>query len=449
MEQWELAVRRYRQIVPKPAVTWDQVPRPKLVAWLNQDVCAAIEQYVGRRRFRELASWPVRAFEPDGDSPELQLVADMDSHLAAYAGALVKFAKCKLLAGKLRELYPPRSVPATTEVLISAGRPVEQVLRRRSFDETALLRNQAAELSHRRRPPLVNILDYFDPQAEWVGTGRRRIQRGDLIRSLQPDLPAIGNMVVWALLRRIELRLGILDRLTRMCLTASRHFSRRYEARVTELSVNRQSAHDRRDSLRNEFQMGPECLLREHCIILTQVYAAFHPKPDLAWLGLSEPVIQSGRDAVRAWLSQFRNNELTERIAAALPDLSRLYVDAESGQSEIEETIASGGLVIVEDRAQAHWNTELVALNPQRNRLSWKLLVQLARKARMRSAVSESDIYDNPKGSSALAMAVHRLQEILPPNLEALIVPGNQKHTHRLDLPSRSIHIFNRGRRTR
>jgi hypothetical protein len=449
MELWELAVRRYRQIVPTPAVTWDQVPRRQLAAWLNQDVCAAIEECVGRRRFRELASWPVRAFEPDGNSPELQLVADLDSHLAKYASTLSELADAKLLARKVRELNPPRMVPAKTETVISAGRSVERVLRRRSFDETVLLRNQVSDFCHRRRPPLVNVLDYFEPQPEWIGTGRRRIQRADLIRSLQPDLPAIGNMIVWALLRRVDLRMGILDRLTRMCLTASRHFSRRYVARVTELCANRQSAHDRRDSLRKEFQMGQESLLREHCIILTQVYAAFHPEPDLTWLGLPEPVLRSGQDGVRAWLSQNRNNEFTERICAALSVLGRLYTDAERGQSEIEEAIATGDLVIVQDRAEAYWNAEPVSVDPQRNRLSWKLLVQLARKARTRSEIAEADVYDHPRSKSTLAMAVHRLQEMLPPSLEALIVPGIQKHTHRLDLASRSVHIFNRGRRTR
>jgi len=412
-------------------------------------VCAAIEEYIGRLRFRELASWPVRAFEPGGDSPELHLLADLDSHLAKYANTLSKLTEGKLLARKVRELNPPRMVPAKTEILISAGKSVERVMRRRSLDENLLLRNQAAELRNRRRPPLVNVLDYFEPQPEWTGTGRRRTQRADLIRSMQPDLPAIGNMVVWALLRRVDLRLGILDRLTGICLTASRHFGRRYDARVTELNANRQSAHDRRDSLRNEIQMGRQNLDKEHCIILTQIYAAIHPEPDLSWLGLPAPVLRSGQDGVRAWLSQNRNNELTERICAALSVLGRLYMDAEPGQSEIEEAIATGGLVIVEDRAEVHWNKELVALDPGRNRLGWKLLIQLARKARTRSDVREADIYDNPRGNSALAMAVHRLQELVPPSLEALIVPGIQRHTHRLDLPSRSIHIFNRGRRTR
>ena len=205
MELWELAVRRYRQIVPRPAVTWDQVPRRKLAAWLNQDVCAAIEEYVGRRRFRELASWPIRAFEPGGDSPERQLVADVDSHLARYASRLAGLADCKLLAKEVRKLNPPRRIPAKTEVVFGGGRCIERVLQRRTFDETALLRNQAIEFSERSRPALVNLWDYFEPQPEWVGTGRRRIQRADLIHSLQPDLPAIGNMIVWALLRRVEL----------------------------------------------------------------------------------------------------------------------------------------------------------------------------------------------------------------------------------------------------
>jgi len=198
-----------------------------------------------------------------------------------------------------------------------------------------------------------------------------------------------------------------------------------------------------------EIQLGPECLLREHCTILTHVYAGFHPKPDLSWLGLPETIVRSGGESVKARLTQFRNNEFTERIAAALPAISRLYADAEAGQSEIEEAIGAGGLVIVEDRGEIYWESEKLTLSPRQSPVIWRLLCQLARRALSRSVVSQGDVYDDAQSDSTLAMAVHRLQENLPPKLEVLIVAGNRKQTYRLDLPSRLIHIFNRGRRTR
>lgn len=234
-----------------------------------------------------------------------------------------------------------------------------------------------------------------------------------------------------------------------MCVTAARRHSHRYAARVDELVASRQSAHDRTERLKIEIQFGQECFLREHCIVLTQVYAGFRPQPELSWLGLPEIIVQTGGESVNARLSQFRNNEFTERIAAALPGISHLYANGPPGQNEIEESVASGGLVIVEDRGEVYWEAEKLPISPRQSRVAWRLLCQLARKALSRSAIRQGDVYGDVRSDSTLAMAVHRLQEILPPKLAGLIVPGNRKQTHRLDLPSRSIHIFNGGRRTR
>jgi hypothetical protein len=152
MEQWELAERRYRQIVPRPAVTWDQVRRPELSAWLRRDVCPAIEQHAGRQRFRELASWAVRALAPQSESHELRLVSEIDTELAQYARALLEFSKGKLIARRIREMHPPKLIPAVTTVLIGGGSRVEKVRRRKKYDEVAALRikppNSQGESAH-------------------------------------------------------------------------------------------------------------------------------------------------------------------------------------------------------------------------------------------------------------------------------------------------------------
>ena len=60
---------------------------------------------------------------------------------------------------------------------------------------------------------------------------------------------------------------------------------------------------------------GPDATLRDSCIILTQAYGAFHPSPDLDWLGLPRHLLEPDLAALRHRITGSRTSEPVERIA--------------------------------------------------------------------------------------------------------------------------------------
>jgi hypothetical protein len=189
---------------------------------------------------------------------------------------------------------------------------------------------------------------------------------------------------------------------------------------------------------------GRDNVLRDSCMILTQVYAAFHLKPDVQWLGLPPAVVQEGIGAIRVRLYGLQGSEVTERIAAALGDLPKLYEDGAPDLSAREDAIASGGLVIDEGGVEVFWEGRPLAKRLKGR--SWDFFVALAKKARRSSPVSEGDIFEDAQSDSTMSTSCNRLKNELPPTLRKLIGPGEEPRSYRLDLEPHRIYIFDKSR---
>jgi hypothetical protein len=194
-------------------------------------------------------------------------------------------------------------------------------------------------------------------------------------------------------------------------------------------------------SLRAACQTGRSAQLRDSCVILLQVYAAFHPAPDCRWLALSESARSRGIVTLRHRLTHSRNAEMPERVATALGNLRQLYEGETPQSAAIEEAIASEGLVVIEDPPKVFWQGAAIEAEWEKHPSCWKLLFALASKG---GSVGACDVFDKMVAVSTLPVTINRLRRYLPASLHKRIVPGAVPGSYRLDLERRRISIFAR-----
>ncbi|MCH8102403.1 MAG: hypothetical protein IIB28_04530 [Chloroflexi bacterium] len=298
-EYVDLAIRRYRQIVPEPTTNYLDFPAREVLVWLENDVCATVEDFVDKVEFQERGAWPVRSLAPGAETPERALLEATVSAIRRSANCLWDLVQLKTISSELGMLHVSRSTDESRSAS-NTGRLSEEELASRAAEDLAIELSQLEALASEGPQELVCVDDYFDPQPEWVQTGEMEFtQRGELIVAVNPELRPVGDFIVQCMLRRIELIRRILDSLRTKCLHAIRATGHEYRRQCESESAAWRAVESHVTDLRARWATGRESRNRNACIILVQAYAAFAPAPDLNWLGLSSDVMQRGIDVLR------------------------------------------------------------------------------------------------------------------------------------------------------
>lgn len=443
MDKVDFLTRSYKRILPEPVGYVENGPLRDLQIWLVDDVCPVIEEFARRPKFREHAAWVLDAIYRGAGTAERREIDALDAALIRCAGALARLAAKRRIRSQLAALYRSIDLVASQKIKISAGGTRILSQQREPFDETSAQLSQVAAIAKRPWTDLVNLEDYFEPKQEFVRTNDGQfLQRGEFIVSLNPELHPIGNFVVRCMFRRVDGMFEVLSASRVKILRAVRAIRHKYsdQDQLEKAWHALQASHA---AVRKTFQMGSENQMRDSCVILTQVYASFHPSPDLSWLAISPAIIESDIVSLRHRITHFRNGEMFDRIAAALGDLKRLYADDSPNQSALDEAIASGGLAIQRQSHSVYWERKQVNKDWARFRMPWRLLVALSEKAKLRGSVTESDLYaDKTIAASTLGTNAERLRKLLPASLRKLIVPGATRRSYRLDLEPSVVRLF-------
>lgn len=446
MDQLTPAIRLFRQIVSEPKQLVDAVTLRKLRVWLSDDVGKVVDELSRRPTFREHAAWITHVLRNGSDSDERRIVDDLEAALRDVGKAYAKLLGNGRILTHLYARFPPVS-HVTSETVEVAGNGRPRVLDRQLglIDESAL---EVFQLRHYYRQgskgyALIKVDDYFEPRQEFVlGDDGRRVQSGALIVGLTPELHPVGNFILQSADRRLEQLLQLLTTIRRKVSTAIRDLGRTYAGQaVAEAAWDR--LQNKVNSFRRTFQTGRENDLRNACIVLTQIYAAFHRAPDLDWLDLPEELIHEGRGLLRARIQGFRGGELFERVNGALLETQRLYEDRDQKLSPREEAIARGDLVLVAADRELYWEGKLTSFASGTLRKPWELLFPMVRKARNGGHVTEGDVFgEKTPALSGMPMRMLRLKSLLPSGLRKLIVPGPDPRTYRLDIDRQRIHLW-------
>ena len=444
MDKVEIVTRRYKQILPKPVGFVQDSQLRRLEIWLKDDLCPVVEDYADRPTFRERAAWVLDSIRPGVLTPERQAIDTLDAAVVACARALAEPGSKSRVHAKLVALYPAQTrVVGETVEICGGGR--KRVLSQQlgPVDELAPELSQVTALDKRPWDDLVNVNDYFEPQQEFAETeDGRRLQWGQFIVSLNPELHPVGNFVVRCMFRRVDPIVTILNAVHRKIMRAVTALDYRYAVQ-NQLDAAWKSLQASHAVVKKTFQTGAENQLRDSCIILTQVYAAFDPSPTLDWLDVSPEAIDRDVGSLQHRITHFQNGEMFDRIAAAVGDLRRLYVDEPPEQWAIDEAIAIGALVIDTRFHKAFWEKKPIEVDWKRSRAAWKFLIVLAGKAGHHGHVTESDLYGTEVVSaSTMGTNAERLRALLPASLKKHVLPGPDPRTYRLDLLRQHVHLF-------
>ena len=437
MDRIELAERRYRQIVPVPVRSWAEMPVRKLGVWLKDEVAPLVGEYIARPRFRDAACWSLHAFRAGADTPARRQVDATAAALTRHARLLRSALRSRRVAAAVADSLPP--LPMVTG---SGVRPISRTVR--EVDQLPVMIAQIEGIARPFWRDLVDPADYLEPRGAWLPREKpsEHVTAGEFVVSLNPELHAIGDFISRCLFRRVEVLAEILaaaDRAVQACVPA---LGRAAPKSVSGLAADGELLRESVRQLHTICRPDGEGAVRDSCVVLAQVYTAFHPAPDVGWLGLPDHVLEVGRHTLRHRFTNARNPELPERVAAALGDLRRLYANEPPGQSALEEAVARGGLVLTTSPWAAYWARQLLVIDWAKNDRSWELLVALARKGRYGATVEDRDLFPDNASPSAMPNLCARLKKLLPAELRKQILPGDAPRSYSLKLESAQIVVI-------
>ena len=443
MDRIELAGRRFRQLPPVSGEDHRQKRWLRAVEiWLRDDVVAAVEEFVGRPAFQERARWPLRRLVRGADTPERRAIEDVDAALVTAARALGRFADEDAIDRALRERFP-RQERVPDRVVSRGTGPDEASWTSQEIDHLDMAGNPVRIMASRPWSDLVCPHDYLGPRGGLMRTTPLPpgVTEGEFVLAYNPELHPIGDFLTRCLFRRIDIGQAYLNTFRRFCLRAWDRAGRPPLGSADEEGRAWQDLEDRIAELRSLCLAGPEAALRDSCIVLTQVYLAYHPRPDLPWLGLATPFNKGEARLLQHHITRSRTSEPLDRIALALADLNRLPGDSPPRRIDRNPAIDAGGLVLIDQPRTAFWERKPIEADWDRHPKPWEFLRRLAEKGRRAGAVREADLYADVPSPSAMANRFHRLKKLLPPSLWTHIVPAGSR-AYRLVLDPVKIHLF-------
>jgi hypothetical protein len=299
-------------------------------------------------------------------------------------------------------------------------------------------------MSQKNWTDLVCSDDYFVPTGGMMRTTPlpSGVTEGVFVVSLSSSLFHVGDSITRCMMQRIRAMRNLQVEIRQIVYKALRETGRAYKSQVEA----EHAAHRELDKSCADLQRicltGSDAHFRDACITMVQVYAAFHPAPELDWLGVSDLAIQRFHGTLEHNIKSARDLETVERISAALGDLRHLYRDMTPDQSDLEAAIAKGHLVLVKRGREAYWEAQRIDCDWRRHRKPWDMLWQLAIKARAASPVNDIDLYRGRVSPSTMYNRCERLRSLLPGSLRRHVVPGGERATYRLQLPIHKIHLF-------
>lgn len=447
MQRWKSVARRYTDLNPEPGGMHNQTEMNRLRVWLEDDVVPLLVEVTRLTRFRELSTFSSRTLVRGSTADQRRVVERVDRGLIDAARALLSVVDDPSVYATLQNMPSTPiflngeetveigiAIDHNTPVLTSAETTVSTIRDGLGLGIAAVRR-----VAERDWDDLVEPEDYFSTRQEFVeGDAGTRLQRGEMINGLNARLLPIGDLVARSLRRRIDVRLGVIRDLQRrinqvLADPQLRRPVRWHHAEEELVEAIRQ--------LETMVFADPDSILRDSCVILTQVYAAVNPSPELDWLGIRDELLVEARGVFPALLQGPMGSVIHDRIARAVEDMGQLYRGFDPTVSELEIAIASGGLVIHLPDQSAWW--EGTPINLGNSRKDREFLAILARKAFRRLAVGEADLYlDGSQSKSTMATRWGRLGPLLPRSLAQRIQPGHHPRTYQLHLESHRIFLI-------
>ena len=224
------------------------------------------------------------AFAPDAPTPERRQIDAATELLRQSATSLAKLFEMKRIQKGLSEVAPPRMAAIGAEIEVG-DTTRSAITSTELIDPLSLPWAQIKGLASEGAGELVESGDYFEPMQDFVQIAGDEVQRGEFIVANNPELLPIGNFVCRCFLRRLNLLIAPLGAVRAKLATAMSRTRQQFVEWPT-FEATWDELHSTRSALERLLLTGTDGQLRNSCIVLTQIYAAFHATPELEWLGL-------------------------------------------------------------------------------------------------------------------------------------------------------------------
>jgi HAMP domain-containing protein len=482
MDAIETAERQYYALVPtrvarqNPAVRPQNIDGEKAKAWILDYVVPAIGELWPRVQFQEQATWSIRHLAAGSTDPERKLVGAIGQMLETEAKALLRIADLKRIAAVLTPAQPRVEMD---DIRRDGKTTTMKVIDRKvtAADELGATRSQVEAIAKQHAwREFVCVEDYFERVGDlegnvpgWVSNetpvrespnsvplnvkpeahhGKvENVQQADLVPLFHSRLKAVGDLVVRFMWARINAQLDSLRRFREMIRSAMPLAKYPKTKDIVAETALWDSLQQGLEELRTAVVDPKALVLREAAATLVQVYLAFKPEADHAWLDLPDAVVREGAKRARQLIDSRRDVDTLERLAWALHEIQSLPHDRMTADKDCEEAISSGGLVLCEEPPQMFWEGKAIDVDWARRRKEWQFWLQLAKKTHNGSPLNEDDLKDDPNAESGVSTfcsqksrAAAVVKEFCP-GLAGLIRKGVLPRTYRLDLARSQIHI--------
>lgn len=438
MDPLELALRQYQRIGPAGGGFPDATQSDALEAWLREAVCPVVDHLRLLRDFRNQALWSVQHLAPEAATPERRLVDAVDHALVGAGQVLAPVVRQPDVQAVLAKAYspggrPPASAKCAPPALGEPDRPeattpeasvIEQIARRPWYD-------------------LVALEEYFQPHREL----NLRQPVGGPLPSFDaldnPQLPPLADYICRTLFLRIKHWHGLLTHVGGRCLCALMQLCRDTTAEVEAVGGTLAALDAAVQALCAACLTGAAVRQREACVILVHVWAAYHPSPELDWLGPLAELVAPSRELIRQCLRRpVCDPQAFDRILAALLEAQHCYRQVPSAEDTLADLVAHKALVLVEAPRQVFWQQTELPVPWDANPLLWELLWALARRGQQGQRVDRFCL-SNSESERAIVDRRSRLGRLLPAGLRALIRSAGRR-TYRLDLAPEEIALVQR-----
>jgi hypothetical protein len=407
----------------------------ELSDWLDRDVCPVVQEVLSRPDFQELVVWPVRRLQPGGSSRERALIEAVDAGLVQSARLLATFAgrhagrggplKSELSGGPT-SVHPSLGTglsAATNDALKAGGLLTIEFIAERPWRD------------------LVAVIDYFGPVADlnlvdreaYLGPKSQNVQVGAFLPVTNPALRPLGDFVTRTLLIRIDYWQSILQRFWVRCASDHLRNPADHEDLWKRIGDAREKLWHDIEDLRHSCSADESAKLRESCIALVQLYAAYRPKERFPWLGLEGSWSRMAL-TFRHRLERQNDGSVPNQVASAMAEIATLYRSELDAEELIRQKSGMHALVLVEGpgRREAYWHAALIKADWARQAVPWRFLCQLAE--HLLKAGRGVDACDFPeKMDFSVKDARYRLKPLIPKDLMDLIIPAG-RGTQKLDI---------------
>lgn len=445
LDQLEMARRHYEQIQPDPASEITEYGVEQRTDWLKRNVCPIVAELIPRPDFQKHVTWPIERLGGSTLCEERSRVGSIDTALVAYASALAAFAEQPDIQQRLLCLGPhngwlAEGDPQGQDPVVSKerGKPIPLGVSTMEF------------IASRPWRDLVSIYDYFSPVSDLNLTNPPKNEVGERVRHasfalvFRPSLQVPGDYVSRCMWIRLENWMTLLQRFWVRCHTALQRCPQGGGKSWDVVTQARETLHECSEAIRLMCFEDSKARLRDSCIVLLQIFAAYRPEADLKWLGLPSDFIRANANTLPFHVQHHHGTVITERVMAALLDVSDRYRQRVEPKDVIRDACRSHALVLIRGVGvqTVIWKGKEVEFDWTSTRALWDFLVVLTERALEGLAV-DSHIWRHRKYDTKpapLKDCKHHLKQrkILPDDLFEKIEPAG-RGSYKLDLRPEEI----------